>query len=120
MRFYFEDRVCQFSHGGIRTAANGVFIAARVHAGRIAALENSRIVGVRNNSSFRMSLMRFRGSWRKSDLSFFSPSMVQLALKNLMTAVLGVSLSKHHELHVCGVTVQLGERINQVLDFVFI
>ena len=119
MRFYFENRVCRFNHGGIRTAANGVFIAARVHAGGIAALENSRIVGIRNNGSFRMSLMRFADHGKKRLVFLFSVDG-PAGVKNLMTAVLGVSLSKHHELHVCGVTVQLGERINQVLDFVFI
>ena len=111
MRLDFEDGVRRLNDGGIRTAADGVFISSRIHAGRIATLENSRIVGIRNNGSFRMSLMRFADHGKKRLVFLFSVDG-PAGVKNLVAAVLGVGLSKHHELNIRWIAVQLGKGIN--------
>ena len=89
MRLDFEDGVRRLNDGGIRTAADGVFISSRIHAGRIAALDHG-----------------------KKRLVFLFSVDGPAGVKNLVAAVLGVGLSKHHELNIRGIAVQLGKGIN--------
>ena len=42
-----------------------------------------------------------------------------VGVENLMPTVFGVSLGKHHQFNVAGVTSQLIERIDKIIDFIF-
>ena len=42
----------------------------------------------------------------------------EVGIKNLVAAVLTVGLRKHHQLNIGGIAIELGESIDQILDFV--
>ena len=43
----------------------------------------------------------------------------ELGIENLVAAVFAVRLGEHHQFHVGGVALELGERRHQVVDFIF-
>lgn len=48
-------------------------------------------------------------------LTIYSP----IGIEYLMPTMLGISLSKHHQLDIIGITAQFAELLKQVVDLVF-
>ena len=61
--------------------------------------------------------MRFANHAKKRLILIFTIDR-PLGIENLMTAVFGIGLSKHHQFHIRGIAAGLREGFSQIIDFI--
>ena len=111
MRLHLHQGVGEFSAVGVTA------VFARIEAVDLGALDDGGVVGVRHHRAFRMQLVGIADhAEQRNGLLFVVNDPV--GIENLVAAVLGVGLRKHHEFDVGRVALELGEVGHQIVDLI--
>ena len=108
--FDFKDRVGGLEALDVGRAEQIPFIRTRIKARNSRTFQNCGIVRVRHNRSLRRGFVRL-ANHLKERFGLLDAVNRKFGIKNLMAAVLGISLRKHHQFHIRGVAFLSGKGI---------
>ena len=81
------------------------------------SLHNCCVVAIRHHAVLRREGMRVADHSEEGFLLGYAVNR-ELRVKDFVAAVLAVGLREHHELYISRIAAQLGEGIEQIVDFV--
>ena len=112
MRLHFH----QDMNGFFSKAVFATF-AVRIEPVRLEALNYRGIVFIGRQHAFAVQGVSIANHLEQGEVLLY-PVNAPGSIENLVPAVLGVGLGKHHQLHIGGVTLQLAVALEQIIDFI--
>ena len=82
-----------------------------------AAFHDRGVVGIRHQHVLGMGLVRV-ADHAEHAAALRLPIDGELRVEYLVAAMFAIGLGKHHQLHIGGIALQAGERLDQVVDLI--